>query len=391
KCPDEQIQIGLLPVNDPTITYFWFPSTNLSSSNVSNPFCDINSNQQYQLLVSNGSCTDTLFQNVLVTDLELDAGPDTSYCNIPILLSATFSSNVTSVYWSSNANFTDTLSSSSDLTIASVAVFYVKVSDGNCVQIDSVEILAESINIEVFANDICRGDSTFVGVTNLSPISPIISYSWNVNNLDTAAFIDVPDSSTWYAVEVINSEGCIIKDSVFVNVYPYPIIDAVWASDTIVFKGEEITLNVATTDNINWLDFSNSNPFQTLFPNETKCYHFEVFNSFNCVIKDSICIEVKDVFCDAKNLKIPTAFSPNEDDINDTYFIQDEDGIITNFKLEIFNRLGQKVFESSDISKEWDGTFRGKKLNPQVFDFYLELECIGQKKLFHKGNITLIR
>ena len=284
KCPDEQIQIGLLPVNDPTITYFWFPSTNLSSSNVSNPFCDINSNQQYQLLVSNGSCTDTLFQNVLVTDLVLDAGPDTSYCNIPILLSATFSSNVTSVHWSSNANFTDTLSSSSDLTIASVAVFYVKVSDGNCVQIDSVEILAESINIEVFANDICRGDSTFVGVTNLSPISPIISYSWNVNNLDTAAFIDVPDSSTWYAVEVINSEGCIIKDSVFVNVYSYPTSYSVWASDTIVFKGEEITLNVATTDNINWLDFSNSDYEQTISPNETKCYHFEVFNSFNCVI-----------------------------------------------------------------------------------------------------------
>ena len=88
---------------------------------------------------------------------------------------------------------------------------------------------------------------------------------------------------------------------------------------------------------------------KNLVPDTTKCYHFEVFNSFNCVIKDSICIEVKDVFCDDQNLKIPTAFSPNEDDINDTYFIQDEDLIITNFKLEIFNRLGQKVFAS------WNG------------------------------------
>ena len=228
-------------------------------------------------------------------------------------------------------------------------------------------------------------------MTNLSPISPIISYSWNVNNLDTAAFIDVPDSSTWYAVEVINSEGCIIKDSVFVNVYPYPIIDAVWASDTIVFKGEEITLNVATTDNINWLDFSNSDYEQTISPNETKCYHFEVFKTLNCVIKDSICIEVKDVFCDDQNLKIPTAFSPNEDGINDTYFIQDTVGIVTNFKLEIFNRLGQKVFELFDINEKWNGTFKEEKISPQVFDFYLELECIGQKKLFHKGNITLIR
>ena len=61
------------------------------------------------------------------------------------------------------------------------------------------------------------------------------------------------------------------------------------------------------------------------------------------------------------------------------------------FKIEIFNRLGQKVFVSYDIFKNWDGTFNGRKLNPQVFDFYLELECVGKKKLFEKGNITLIR
>ena len=37
------------------------------------------------------------------------------------------------------------------------------------------------------------------------------------------------------------------------------------------------------------------------------------------------------------------------------------------------------------------GTYRGKKLNPQVLDFYLELKCFGNKQLFKKGNITLIR
>ena len=117
----------------------------------------------------------------------------------------------------------------------------------------------------------------------------------------------------------------------------------------------------------------------------------EVFNEFNCSIKDSICVEVKDVFCDNKNLKIPNAFSPNNDNINEAYCIEDKDNIVQKFKLEIFNRLGQKVFFSNDILKCWDRTFRGKKLSPQVFDFYIELECIGEKELFHKGNITLIR
>ena len=323
--------------------------------------------------------------------MQLDAGLDTSYCNTPILLNATFSSNVTYIQWSSNYNFTDTLSSSSDLTVASIARFYIKVSDGNCVQIDSVDILGESINIDIYANDVCKGEPTLVGVTNLNPNIPITSYEWNSNNLDTAKFIDYPELQRWYTVEVINIEGCIIKDSVFVNVYEMPIIDSIWASDNIIFKGEEVTLSVSTEDNIIWEDFFNSNFSQKLFPTKTKCYQLEVNNIFNCVIKDSICINVRDVFCNSENLKIPTAFSPNEDEINDTYFIEDGDGIITDFTLEIFNRLGQKVFSTKDVFKHWNGDFRGKKLNPQVFDFYLEIECIGEKKLFHKGNITLIR
>jgi len=391
KCYNEQIQIGLLPVNDPTITYFWFPSTGLSSSNASNPFCDVNLNQQYQLLISNGGCTDTLFQNILVTELDLDAGLDTAYCNTPILLSATFANSVTSVHWSSNNNFTDTLSSSSSLIVASIDKFYVKVSDGNCIQIDSVEVLPESINIEVFANNVCIGDSTLVGVTNLTPDFPIVSYNWNVNNLDTSAFIDFPESQIWYSVEVINSDGCIIQDSILVSVYNYPIIDSIWASDTVVFKGEEVILNIATTSTIIWDDFTNSNSSQNIFSEETKCYKFEVSTPFNCSLKDSICIQVEDVFCDTRNLTIPNAFSPNEDNVNDVYFIEDIDGIVTELRLEIFNRLGQKVFYSSEISQYWDGTFNGEKLNPQVFDFYLELKCIGNKNLFQKGNITLIR
>ena len=391
KCPEEQVQIGLLPVNSLNITYFWNPSFNLSSSNVSNPFCGASLNQEYKLLISNGRCTDTLFQSVLVNDLELDAGIDTSYCNTPIQLSASSSPNTISILWSSNDSFADTLSNTSDLTTSSIDVFYVKASDGNCTQIDSVEILAQSINIDVFGNDVCIGDSTLVGVVNLTPGVSIVSYNWNVTNLDTPSLIDFPETSKWYSVEVVDGEGCIIKDSVFVNAYEYPVVDSVWASKNSVFKGEEITLNVITNDSINWFDFFTPNPFQNTLPEETQCYFFEVFNTFSCVIQDSICIEVNDVYCDNKNLIIPTAFSPNEDGINDTYFIQDRDEIVIKFKLEIFNRLGQKVFSSSDPVKAWDGTFRGKKLPPQVFDFYIELKCIGEKAFFYKGNITLIK
>jgi len=395
KCEEDQIQIGLLPVNDPTITYFWFPSTNLSSVNVSNPFCNSPTSISYQLLISNGSCTDTLLQNIVVPDFLLDAGEDTSYCNIPIKLQASYS-GASTILWSSNSSFTDTLSLTDSLTVASIAVFYVKVSDGMCEQMDSVEVKVESININLIGDlDLCAGDSVFLKVNNLNLSVPLISYSWSPSDViyspDSASIFDYTNTSAWYSVEVVNIDGCQIKDSVFVNIYDNPILDSLWLDEDTIFRGETTYLNIETADNFTWIALTSTANRVAISPIQAECYVAEVYNIHACIVWDSICIEVLDVFCNEDSIIVPTAFSPNEDDVNEYYFIDDVARIITDFRLEIFNRLGQKVFSTTDITIKWDGTYRGKKLNPQVFDFYLELKCIGDKQLFKKGNITLIR
>ena len=394
KCKNEQKQIGLAPLNNQDIDYFWSPSFNLSSTSISNPFSNTDSTIQYQIFITNGSCTDTIIQDIIVNDLNLNAGEDSYYCNDPVLLNATFSAHIISTIWSSNENFTDTISELFSFLASSPSIFYVKVSDSICVQIDSVEVLSDSINIAIFGSDLCRGDSISIGLINQNQDFPLISYSWNFNNINTIQFIDSPDSSRWYSVEVFSIDSCVVKDSIFINVYEYPILDSISISDSIIFKGDSATINVHTSDKINWLDFLNNSLEQTFLPNESNCYYFEIFNDFSdfsCFIIDSVCIKVEDVFCDYYKIKIPNAFSPNNDEINDLYFIDDKDEIVVNFKIEIFNRIGQKVFSSNNINTKWNGVFVDKKLPPQVFHFYLELECIGGKKLFHKGNITLLR
>jgi len=395
KCKEEQLQIGLLPVNDPTITYFWFPSTNLSSANVSNPFCSSPTTVTYQLFISNGTCTDSLLQEIVVVDFLLDAGTDTSYCNEPITLQASYS-GASGIHWASNVNFTDTLSLTDNLTVASIALFYVKVTDGNCEQIDSVEVKMESININLIGDlELCEGDSVFLTVNNLNPTIPILSYSWLPSDViyavDSSSIYDFRDTSGWYSVEVINTDECIMKDSVFVNIYEYPILDSLWLDEDTVFRGETTYLNIQTANSFNWKDVSSTANRVEITPAQKICYAVEVYNIHNCMITDSICIEVLDVFCNEDSIVVPTAFSPNEDEVNEGYFIIDVAGVIIDFKLEIFNRLGQKVFSTIDKFEKWDGTYLGIKLNPQVFDFYLELKCIGDKQLFRKGNITLIR
>jgi len=64
---------------------------------------------------------------------------------------------------------------------------------------------------------------------------------------------------------------------------------------------------------------------------------------------------------------------------------------IVTIALLIFDRWGEKIFESDDITKGWDGTFRGKKLQTGVFVYLLEAETIQNKTILRKGNITLIK
>jgi len=206
---------------------------------------------------------------------------------------------------------------------------------------------------------------------------------------DSSNFITSPDTSSWFKVIATNTLGCYISDSIFIKVNHYPTYDSVWTNNPIIFLGQESDLNISTSDNIIW-STNDSDKTVEIFPDVSDWYNVLIYNNY-CQLTDSIFIEVKDVFCNKENIIIPNAFSPNEDGKNENYKIIDEDGIITSFRLEIFNRFGEKVFSSENINESWDGYYKGKLLSPQVFDFYLEIECVGNKSLFEKGNITLIR
>ena len=394
-CKDEPIQIGILPINDPSITYSWSPSFGLSNSNIPNPIVSIDITTQFELIISDGICADTIYQLVTVDSININASEDTAFCKDPILLLGNISGDVNSIIWSTNNNFLDTISISSFYTANSPGTYYILVSNNNCLDIDSINVTNDNINIEISGiTEICKGDSVFIKVDDLSSLDPIISYEWISEyelffGLDSSTFISYPENSTWYKVIVTNTIGCIVYDSIFVEVYNVPYFDSIWASSYSIFLGETTDLNIATNNNVLWSTNDNTNTI-TISPEYSSQYQVIIYNEF-CQIEDSIYIEVKDVFCDKNRIVIPNAFTPNEDGKNDFYRIDDLDGVITHFKLEVFNRFGQKVFSSNDINNSWDGYHNGELLSSQVFDYYLEIQCIGEKKLFQKGNITLVR
>lgn len=102
---------------------------------------------------------------------------------------------------------------------------------------------------------------------------------------------------------------------------------------------------------------------------------------------DSVCKSVEADIHTA--LDIPTGFSPNGDGNNDILYVRG--GGIETMSLRIFNRWGEKVFESSSMASGWDGTFKGKPQEIDAYGYVLTATFIDGSSATKKGNITLVR
>lgn len=90
-------------------------------------------------------------------------------------------------------------------------------------------------------------------------------------------------------------------------------------------------------------------------------------------------------------IKIPNVFTPNEDGINDNFVVEIEGW--TEYEIVIFNRYGDKVFESTDPNDPWNGkNFNtGDDLPPGVYYVNIKYKLRGQSEQTYNGTCTLIR
>lgn len=88
---------------------------------------------------------------------------------------------------------------------------------------------------------------------------------------------------------------------------------------------------------------------------------------------------------------IPNAFTPNQFGIgkNERFFVI-ADGFET-FQIQIFNRWGEKLYESTDILEGWDGNYRGKEAQQDVYIYVVKVTSLAGKAYEYYGTITLLR
>ena len=87
---------------------------------------------------------------------------------------------------------------------------------------------------------------------------------------------------------------------------------------------------------------------------------------------------------------VPNAFSPYDDNENGTLFVKGTN-CVKDFHFIIYDRWGEKRFETRDVSEGWNGSYKGKKENTGVFTYFLTAILTSDKMIKKKGNVSLIR
>ncbi len=85
---------------------------------------------------------------------------------------------------------------------------------------------------------------------------------------------------------------------------------------------------------------------------------------------------------------IPNSFTPNGDGLNDTFGISGQ--AINTFSMQIFNRWGEKVFETKNASQTWDGTFNGQKVQQGVYVYKITAANNTGRKSAKEGTVTVV-
>lgn len=396
--------LSLNPDFDNTYTYVWDPSELLDDASAANPTATLNETTDFSVTISDaaGECEIIRTVNVFVPPLiEYQIPSDTSICEEEFLLFAN-SDQALSYVWSEQADFGNPISNEPEVLVQPEdgSTYYFRLTDEYGCTLED-EVMIEGNAIDVIVQDgttICIGDTTRISVLNFS--DDVLTYDWSpqegiVEGEDTGTPLVSPSASTNYNVLITNEFGCLLDTAIQVNIFNFvPPLDIAAEPDTLFGPGQsQLSSTIDLSYNYMWspsnpLDAANiSDPIATL--EETTTFTLMIEDQNGCVNDRTVTIVVLDLECRDPFIFVPKGFTPDGDGLNDDLFVRGNG--IDELYFAVFNRWGEKVFETEDKDIGWDGTFRGKELSADVFGYLLEVRCFNGQTFFKKGNITLIR
>jgi gliding motility-associated-like protein len=202
------------------------------------------------------------------------------------------------------------------------------------------------------------------------------------------------DTTILDTLYLLNQQGCDSIITLTLRVLPAPIIHAVVDSSRIAV-GKQVQLNVETSGFYTYL-WDNADLVSNLTAqNPTAIIRastpFTVTATdplTDCKTTDSVFVEAISLPCNKDLVYIPNAFTPNGDGVNDIFKVRSES--LLSGTLMIFDRWGNKIFETHDLTQGWDGYYKGKKQQAESYGYYFSGVCAGGETVALKGNVTVL-
>ena len=341
---------------------------------------------------------------------------DYSICNgDPLVLTANYSGG-TKPYTliSSTGTFTTGVTTNSSIASyhpSAPTTYWLNMTDKyNCPpKADTAKINVNALPNVDFSADKTSGcvrlDVKFTNLTAASP--PVASWLWNLGN-GTTSTLQSPALTYTYAgsfnisLQATSDSGCVnsITKTGYITAYPVPHAGFYYDPpfDSNILEPEVNFYNNSTNAgaSVNW-DFGDGHTLGYVdnpshFYQDTGIFQVNlvVSNIYGCY--DSLKLPLK--ITDISTLYIPNAFTPGQmDGVNDVFMVSGID--FYDFHMMIFNRWGQKIYDTTDPTKGWDGKYGGQPCEKGVYVYKIEATPVhGPTRSLPKsyvGHVTLVR
>ncbi|HWB63124.1 MAG TPA: PKD domain-containing protein [Chitinophagales bacterium] len=347
---------------------------------------------------SDSSCFDTLTQQVVVYPLPVVNFGASAVCP---LQTSIFNNNTTigseSVIqwaWDFGDGNASTLQSPSHsyANTGNYNAILVATSDNGCADSASQTITVYDVAVaQITTTPACyhldNGTATVLTTGGTAPFS----WHWSSGQYTATASGLFAGS---YTVTVTDAHQCTSTATDIITEPPLPLTLTVDPADLNIKLNQSLQMQLGNSYNDDNALYSiqpgyglscNTCADFNAIPYQTTTYNVLITDALGCTGNGSFAITVDQTI----PVFIPNVFSPNGDGSNDTWGIESTD--IKQFKVSVFDRWGEKVFEGNNIYDTWDGTFKGKPAPEGVYIYEGTMVFLNNQTKDIKGTVTLLR
>lgn len=318
------------------------------------------------------NCTGKDSVQVVVNSIpQVSISGNTSFCE-QSTTSLTANVDADSLRW-------NTGETTSSISVGQAQTYVVTVYNNGCSASASVQVT--QINLPAAFS--LGKDTAFCGDFSKVLSTGNQSTVWNTDII--AAQITVTEAGTYIAT-ISNNCGSV-SDTILIEKNEAPVVNL--GNDTSICEGELLLNAPSELRSYNWSTGAQS---ASITVTEAGTYSVTVTDANGCTGTDAITISAD---C-ANDLWIPNAFTPNNDGVNDVYYVRGNPRNTTIERFIIYNRWGLKVFEANnilpdDINKGWNGKFKDEDAPFEVYGYEVVARFNDGTKKTLKGNVTLLK